>query len=235
MVDVEGDVEGVQKGDYTYDDILSVCLITDAAPEHAEGWRDYAATIVAKASEEFVWFNDGDAPSQRSLAIARGGRLLRITAGPLRGQTVIEVASDPPDDPDADYVPVMQVYTMSDWTRALPPSLAFDKEGDLCWYRADGTLGSKFVSFEEVSAVGPIEAIVAAERWKGTEAQCDAVIKFALSYRWDGPMMDPGVAVSLLTSEIARRTKSFHPRAAALLEAALLTSAIKYAALLVAF
>jgi hypothetical protein len=44
------------------------------------------------------------------------------------------------------------VYTRADWEQDCNPSLAFDADGDLVWYRPDGTLGISMVAYEEVKS-----------------------------------------------------------------------------------
>jgi hypothetical protein len=80
--------------------------------------------------------------------LGHGERIIRITSGSLAGQLAIVC----PSDPDTSGARRQNVYTQADWEQECNPSLAFDDDGDLVWYRPDGTLGINMVAYGEVKS-----------------------------------------------------------------------------------
>jgi hypothetical protein len=90
---------------------------------------------------DLVWLG-----SLREANLGFGERLIRLTSGSVAGQIAIVC----PSDPDEDGNTVDLVYTREDWEAESSPSLGFDEDGDLCWCKADGSVGTSTVTYEEV-------------------------------------------------------------------------------------
>lgn len=111
---------------------------------------------------DLVWLG-----SLREEKLGFGERLIRLTSGPVAGQIAIVCPSDPDENGNIEDL----VYTREDWEAESSASLGFDKDGDLCWCEADGSVGTSTPGTLDTGSLDWADAYARAVRFGLTDAR----------------------------------------------------------------